>query len=59
MPTRIYHKDHGYVITNDQAEIDMLLAKGGDIDKPKYNPTVEVKPVIPAFTRDLARAKPK
>jgi len=35
MAVRIYHKDHGYVITADQDQIDMLLAKGGIIDEPK------------------------
>lgn len=29
MSVKIFHKDHGYVITNDQDIIDMLLAKGG------------------------------
>ncbi len=29
MPTKIYHKDHGIVITNDPEEISALIAKGG------------------------------
>ncbi len=29
MPTKIYHKDHGIVITNNPDEIAEILAKGG------------------------------
>lgn len=32
---RIFHPDHGYVITNDQQEIDKLLAKGGQVEDKK------------------------
>lgn len=32
---RIFHPDHGYVITNDQIEINMLLAKGGQVEDKK------------------------
>jgi len=32
---RIFHPDHGYVITNDQNEINMLLAKGGQVEDKK------------------------
>ena len=35
---RIFHPDHGYVITNDQQEIDKLLAKGGQVEKAKLQP---------------------
>ena len=35
---RIFHPDHGYVITNDQIEINMLLAKGGQVEKAKLQP---------------------
>lgn len=31
MAVKIFHKDHGFVITADQDIIDMLLAKGGII----------------------------
>lgn len=31
MAVKIFHKDHGFVITSDQEMIDMLLAKGGII----------------------------
>ena len=31
MPTKIYHKDHGYVITSDSAEIKRIFDKGGKI----------------------------
>ena len=33
MPTKIYHKDHGIVITNSPDEINAILAKGGKIIK--------------------------
>lgn len=52
MAVRIYHKDHGYVITADQDQINMLLAKGGVLDtaqtkenEPDPEPVV-TKPVI-------------
>ena len=50
MAVRIYHKDHGYVITADQDQINMLLAKGGVLDtaqteEPKPEPVI-TKPVI-------------
>jgi len=32
---RIFHPDHGYVITNDQQEIDKMLAKGGQVEDKK------------------------
>jgi hypothetical protein len=35
MPTRIYHPDHGYVLSSDDTEIKALLAKGGVIAKEK------------------------
>ena len=35
MPIRVFHPDHGYVITSDQKEIDDLLARGGSLDAPK------------------------
>lgn len=35
MPIRVFHPDHGYVLTSDQAEIDKLLASGGSLDAPK------------------------
>lgn len=50
MPIRIFHKDHGYVLTSDQSEIDMLLSKGGIIDKQKdetSKPEINVKPLPP------------
>ena len=28
---KIYHKDHGFVITTDQVQINELLAKGGEL----------------------------
>lgn len=28
---KIYHKDHGFVITTDKFQIDELLAKGGEL----------------------------
>ena len=28
---KIYHKDHGFVITTDQDQINELLAKGGEL----------------------------
>lgn len=31
MPIKVYHPDHGFVLTNDQTEIDALVAKGGQI----------------------------
>ncbi len=31
MPIKIYHPDHGFVLTNDNAEIAGLLAKGGKV----------------------------
>lgn len=49
MAVRIYHKDHGYVITADQDQINMLLAKGGVLDtaqteEPRPEPVI-AKPV--------------
>lgn len=41
MAVRIYHRDHGYVITADQDQINMLLAKGGVLDTAQ---TEEPKP---------------
>ena len=35
MPIRVFHPDHGYVLTSDQKEIDDLLARGGSLDAPK------------------------
>ena len=35
MPIRVFHPDHGYVLTSDQNEIDDLLARGGSLDAPK------------------------
>lgn len=35
MPIRVFHTDHGYVLTSDQKEIDDLLARGGSLDAPK------------------------
>lgn len=35
MPIRVFHPDHGYVLTSDQKEIDDLLARGGLLDAPK------------------------
>ena len=35
MPIRVFHPDHGYVITSDQKEIDDLLARGGSLDAQK------------------------
>lgn len=32
MAVRIFHKDHGYVITSDRDQINTLLAKGGVLD---------------------------
>jgi len=32
MPIRVFHPDHGYVLTSDQKEIDDLLARGGSLD---------------------------
>ena len=31
MPIKVYHPDHGFVLTNDKTEIDMLVAKGGKV----------------------------
>ena len=31
MPTKIFHPDHGFVLTGDQHEVDALVAKGGKI----------------------------
>jgi hypothetical protein len=60
MAVRIYHKDHGYVITADQDQIKMLLAKGGVLDtaqtEEKEPEPVITKPVIarkPSGTRKL------
>lgn len=35
MPIRVFHPDHGYVLTSDQTEIDKLIASGGSLDAPK------------------------
>lgn len=52
MAIRIYHKDHGYVITADQDQINMLLAKGGVLDTAQTKEK-EPEPVIekPITTR--------
>lgn len=31
MPIKVYHPDHGFVLTGDQREVDALVAKGGKI----------------------------
>lgn len=31
MPIKIFHPDHGFVLTGDQQEADALVAKGGKI----------------------------
>ena len=49
---RIFHPDHGYVITNDQKEIDMLLAKGGQVEKAKLQP-VKQDPMPKAIIEDV------
>lgn len=48
MAIRIYHPDHGYVITGDQEQIEMLLAKGGISDtepEPEEIPEIPQKPI--------------
>lgn len=45
MAIRIFHPDHGYVITGDQDQINMLLEKGGVLDKPKEEEK-EPEPII-------------
>lgn len=58
MAVRIYHKDHGYVITADQDQINMLLAKGGVLDtvqkeEPKPEPKPAPTPIKKHGTRKL------
>lgn len=31
METKLYHRDHGFVITTDQGQINELLAKGAEL----------------------------
>ena len=31
MPIKVYHPAHGFVLTNDQAEADLLVFNGGKI----------------------------
>lgn len=56
MPVKIFHKDHGYVITNDQDIIEMLLEKGGEVivKKPAPEPEI-VKPQPPERKANGAR----
>lgn len=46
MAVKIFHKDHGYVITADQAEIDMLLAKGGEIVTKDKKPEIKEEVLV-------------
>lgn len=46
MPTKIYHKDHGFVITSDVAEINRILAKGGEIIVKNKEIDAEPKPEV-------------
>ena len=68
MPIKVYHPDHGFVLTNDKAEIDILVAKGGKIvtknrevlnetEKTQETPKAEV--LAPTFTRQPHHNKRK
>jgi len=46
MATKIYHKDHGYVLTSDPAIIDMILAKGGEIVTKNKEPEVKAELLV-------------
>lgn len=57
MPTKIFHPDHGYVLSSDKAEIDALIAKGGQIVKGKID---ELKKTEEApKTKVLTRGRPR
>lgn len=47
MPIKVYHPDHGFVLTNDQTEIDMLVAKGGKIVIKNNEAFAVEEPAIP------------
>jgi hypothetical protein len=55
MAVRIFHKDHGYVITADQEQIKALLAKGGVIDEKKE----EIKPSLTIEETEIPAYVPK
>lgn len=38
MPIRIFHPDHGYVVTSDPDVIDEILKKGGIVGSIKADP---------------------
>lgn len=64
MPIKVYHPDHGFVLTNDQTEIDMLVAKGGKVviknSEVIYEPRkVELEHEVPSEQHQKTEEAPK
>lgn len=62
MAIKIFHPDHGYVITSDQDQINMLLEKGGEIVVKKEiiaNENEEIKEATKAEVSALKHIKRK
>ena len=59
MPSKIYHKDHGFILTSDDTEIKELISRGGIdcTDRPNdyirrlihpefYKEEIKIEPII-------------
>lgn len=53
MAVKLFHKDHGYVITSDQDQINDLLARGGKVVTKNKDIPVEIatEAIKPATSR--------
>jgi len=59
MATKIFHKDHGYVITSDPAIINMILAKGGEIVTKNKEPEVKAELLVDVAPEPAINVKPQ
>jgi hypothetical protein len=60
MPIKIYHPDHGIVLTNEKDVIDSLVAKGGKIIKKNKEILGEVvEDVVGKTVKSKDKAKDK